>query len=304
MKRLAALALALAITGCGATHTRTVTVAKPPSTGAAAEAAPCVPPLGAGRLGVCVPKSTGQALSPTAATGRHVPDVSEYNPCRLYSEAIVRVYEAGTGLQDSTARCHFAELRRIGAWRAAYAFVRPPGYHHAGSCVAQADRTAAIVKGLGGVTGPVVEDAEVPLPRGFVACFLGRLRAQGFATVTYTSTGTASGGPFKSPLWLASYGAHPGCIEGICHRVAWQFGSTINCRGVYGDCSIDEGILAIRQTPPVSKAALEGRRRALRRVLARNGCRRRTRQHEALGPRCRRWYREGDAVNARLRAAR
>jgi hypothetical protein len=255
----------------------------------------CIPAPGAGVMGACTPRAL-RAL-PRAPAGREIPDVSEYQGCALHSEAIFRVYEAGTNVQDARAACHARELRRLHAWSAAYAFVRTPGYHHAGSCTAQAQRTVAIVRSLGGVTGPVIQDAEVPLPRGFVACFNNAVRAAGQLTATYTSTGTASGGPFSQPLWLASYGARPGCIEGICRRVAWQFSSEANCRGVYGDCSIDEGITSIVHAP---RAPLEARQRALRRVLAHYGCRRRARVHAPLGPRCRRWFVEGRSVGEEL----
>lgn len=52
---------------------------------------------------------------------------------------------------------------------------------------------------------------------------------------------------------------------------------------------------------PASRHDLLARQRALRRVLLSFGCRRRHKAHEHLGPRCRRWYAEGDAVARALR---
>jgi hypothetical protein len=54
---------------------------------------------------------------------------------------------------------------------------------------------------------------------------------------------------------------------------------------------------------PNRRAKLIARREVLRYVLAHYGCRQRVRMGEPLGPRCRRWFREGDRVNAELRAA-
>lgn len=53
--------------------------------------------------------------------------------------------------------------------------------------------------------------------------------------------------------------------------------------------------------PPFDKAALEARQRTLRRELQSKGCRRRKAAGEPLGPKCTRWFAEGDEVGKRLR---
>jgi len=86
--------------------------------------------------------------------------------------------------------------------------------------------------------------------------------------------------------------------------VAWQFTDGVigpfphNTPGVgNGDLSRDEGLAALMG----NENALIARRNVLRKVLVRYGCRRRVRQHQSLGPRCRRWFAEGDAINRRIR---
>lgn len=290
---LAAVAV-LALGGCGETwHEGTTTT----TTSAPATPVPCNPEPGHGTMGVCQPPSVPHTQAPNFAGRTTFPDVSEYQSCSLYGPAIIRIYEAGTGRKDATADCHARELARLGKWAGVYFFARPsPG------CTAEADRFVSIARTLPVRVNVYVIDAEVPLPHGFVSCASRRVSADtgGAVVVTYTSTGTTSGGPIFDPLWLASYGATPGCIEGRCKRVAWQYSSTATCGHVYGDCSLDEGILSMGVKRPVDRSAIEARIRTLHRELAAKGCNRRTRQHEPTGPTCKRWKREGDARHHEL----
>jgi hypothetical protein len=260
-----------------------------------------------GIMGGCVPHpAPSKGFRLTAPFGRTlIPDVSEYQACALYSEAIFRVYEAGTGREDSKAACHARELKRLHAWSAAYAFARPPGYGHAGSCTAQADVTVRIVRSLGGIVGPVILDDEVPLPRGFARCFNRRVRSNGYRTVTYTAPGTVSGGPIEAPVWGADYGAELPCIESVCRFVAHQFSSDYVCRGIRGDCSTDSGLLRIRERKtPSSKHLLYHYyrvRKELRADLMRHNCRRGPVKPGSYRRTCRYWLVEGRLVNHRIR---
>ena len=259
----------------------------------------CDPAPGAGVLGVCTPKSL-PGVNSTPINSVLLPDVSEYQGCLRWRRGvpgvIFRVYEAGTGLQDRSARCNATRLRQIGAWDAAYAFLRP------GSCTRQADRTVAIVRGIGGVSGPVVADAEVTLPTGFVSCYVDRVRLDtgNGAQVIYTAPGTWPGGPLTRPLWVATYGSSPGCVAGVCSHVAWQFSDSFNCDGYFGDCSVATGIRRILQRPPHPNALLLAEREALRGDLTRHRCRvapyGRGRYHRV----CSIWLRVGQRVGREL----
>jgi lysozyme len=61
--------------------------------------------------------------------------------------------------------------------------------------------------------------------------------------------------------------------------------------------------LLLTPEPAVNHAALEARQRTLIRVLRRYGCGERRHRHQHVGPRCARWFREGDQVHGQLRLA-
>lgn len=257
-------------------------------------------------MGACAPKRRG--LKPRAALrGPFVPDVSYYQGRPNWaaakphiSGAIVRV--ADGNFNDPAFGHNWYELKRLGIWHASYYFLRPY------NCAGQADRALAIIGSQGGLdSGPLIADAEVPLNYGCAAAFVAEAkRRSGLPEVIYTSPGTWAGGPHgNAALWVASYGPTPGCVW-TCSHVAWQFtdgsyGPQPHCTPGIGcdDISLDRGITSLKRS---NRHALEARRRALRRVLERYGCRRRVRQHQHLGPRCRRWKHEGDVVNRELRA--
>lgn len=308
--RAAALAIsALAISAAGfvigeeaATqhrpHTRTVVVPAP------APPERCDPQLGKGTMGVCTPPGQGPKLGlPRLVESRLLPDVSEFQGCALHSAVIFRVYEAGTERQDARARCHAQEAQRQHVWYAVYTFLRPAH----GGCVFQALRTIAIVRSLGGVVGPIIADAEVWLPPGFVSCFVHTLQAHGYVAVIYTAPGTWPGGVFVVRVWIAAFPFRPPCFLNACPYLAHQFSEAFNCRGIFGDCSIDEGITSVRQRPACDarckadhRRDLEARIRTLHRSLAIYGCNRRVREHKPTGRTCKRWKREGDARHREL----
>ena len=302
--------LALALVGCGSTQTRTVTVhATPAATTPSVQEPACNPAPGKGTMGVCTPTTSAPQIgAPRLTRGAQLlPDVSEYQGCALYSEAIFRVYEGGTERQDARALCHARELQRRHAWYAVYSFLRP-GH---GGCVYQAVRTISIVRSIGGIVGPIIADAEVWLPPGFVTCFVHTLQAHGYVAVIYTGPGTWPGGAFAARVWVAAYPFRPPCFSNACPYLAHQFSDAFNCRGVFGDCSVNEGILSVRQRPPCSarcrshkRSDLEARIRTLHRVERAYGCTRRRHAHERLGWECRRYFREGDQRHGELARTR
>jgi len=236
-------------------------------------------------MGICVPRSTVKAVTPPSTT-RIFPDVSEYNGCALHSEAIIRVYEAGLYLTDTKARCHFEEAHRLKVWAGSYAFTRP-GY---GGCRYQADRAVAITKALGGLPGPVVDDAEVPETLSEVLCFEAEVRRLGYPAVEYTCPGCSD--PKVAPVWIASYPYRP---PGTW--VAHQFSESWNCRGVYGDCSIDEGITSIVRKPPAPPITPAQRKRLYALYALRQTIRKEINVERAKERAARR---HGDRVNAAI----
>lgn len=299
---LAALIAAVTLAACGSSShstssSTTPAPVEPPSTALRH----CDPALGKGVMGACLTPAPKASRAPTTAAGaRLIPDVSEFQGCALHSEAIFRIYEAGTERQDARALCHAEEVHRLHVWAAVYAFLRP-GH---GGCVFQADRTLAILQRIGGVVGPVVADAEVTLSPGFVRCFLNRVKARGDNAVEYTCPGC--GDEQVHPIWIASYPTRPAGTW-----VAHQFSDRFPCRGVVGDCSVNEGILSIRQESDSARRAkarrelaahkallaqLEKQHAHLRTKLQKFGCSRRRHEHQRLGPRCRGWFGAGDRV--------
>ena len=220
------------------------------------------------QAGCSLPKTKQLTAPPTAA--RLFPDISEYQGCpSFHGPVIFKVYEGGYG-QDHSARCNANRVHALHLWAGVYAFLRPA------NCAGQGYATAQIVKQLGGIRGPVVADAEVPLPRGCVSAFLSQVRQHiGGPGDIYTGTGTWPGGHPSAPLWLASYGAKPRCLEGVCSRVAWQYTDNGRCGGLSGtDCSIDSGILSqTRYKPkPPPKPSPNPRINYLRSLARRHGC--------------------------------
>lgn len=98
-------------------------------------------------------------------------------------------------------------------------------------------------------------------------------------------------------LWLAWYRYTPGLVTGY-DAVQWTdhaYGRNLD------QSTVSLQFLSIAHPPYVAPAnPLEARLRALNRVLRRYGCRARRHRHERLGPKCRRWFAEGDAIHRTL----
>jgi hypothetical protein len=245
-------------------------------------------------MGPCHPTLKLGVTPNAGALRQRIPDVSEYQPCVTGRvPTVIRLYEAGTDRQDAQAACNARRLRAGHLWFAGYSFLRP------GSCTQEADRTVAIVRGIGGLNGPVVADAEVPLPAGFVRCFLGRVHhdAPSSPTGTYTSCGTVS--EVVLPLWVANYGVQWPCTPFGDPFEAWQFSAGSYCGERFvTDCSLDFGITRLRpahrKPPPKPRPPAEKRRLIRYWTVERAAVLHRYRLYcrgSSTGPKCTAWRR-------------
>jgi hypothetical protein len=103
--------------------------------------------------------------------------------------------------------------------------------------------------------------------------------------------------------WVASYVYHPQLLPGFDAQ-QWT-------DAAYGR-NLDASLvllpfLSIAQPPYVApkpnRAKLIARREVLRYALLHYGCRHRQEHHEALGPKCKRWFAEGNRINRELAAS-
>lgn len=216
----------------------------------------CRPPVGAGVMGACAPRAKeGIGVAPAGVRRLRIPDVSEYQPAVTGRvSTVIRLYEAGDNQQDAKAAINAYRLLRWGAWFAGYSFLRP------GSCTGQAARTVQIIHRIGGLDGPVIADAEVPLPPGFVRCFTSTVHrlAPRYPVGTYTSCGTVS--EVALPLWVADYGVPAPCSPSGDPWVAWQYVAGAWCgEQEPTDCSLDNGITRLRPRAPGPSPAVKRR---------------------------------------------
>lgn len=251
------LAVTLAVVGLNSGGSVT-----PPTRGFVPHA--CVPAVGQGHIGACVPgRATGALTKPgLAGPARYFPDVYEGTgtvdwqgaKARGLTGAVVKAYEENYQQDGQFAR-NWSQLRSLGLWHAAYLFAR------AGNCTVEADTYVNIVRSVGGwdaLAGPPIIDAEVP-GAGIVPCLAARIRADTgiSAIVTYTAPGTwPGGGAGGTRLWVATYGSGYGSVPGFGSPVAWQFTNGHigpDPHGVYGlqngDVSIDFGLQTMLAHP-------------------------------------------------------
>lgn len=241
----------ISIVGCGSHNKHTVSSVR------------CGVPAYAG---CSVPKTSG--VAPSVIRGHTFPDISEYQGCPAFHGPVVfKVYEGNYGM-DHSARCNANRVHKLKDWAAVYSFLRP------NNCSGQGYATVHILKEIGGVPGPVIADAEVPLPQGCVSAFLNTVRRlRGNPVDIYTSPGTWPGGQLDAPVWVATYGSRPGCIGGDCKHVGWQYTDRGNCGAGTTDCSIDNGLLSQTVAKPTPKPKPVAARIAELRKFARHrGC--------------------------------
>lgn len=281
MNRKKLLALLAGITivaaSCGGHHTTTTKKLPPPPHSCADGVAGCNLPKA---------EVPAKPTAVAASLGKLIPDVSEYQGCTIpHGAFIFRLYEGNTEREDTTASCHARGGNHAHVWTAGYAFLRP-GH---GGCYTQAARAVAIANRLGGVQ-VLIADSEVPLPPGFVRCWL-KTAAAHYPAVEYTCPGC--GDEQVGKIWIADYPIRP-----PGKWIAHQFSDAYQCAGVFGDCSKDEGITSLHW---ISRSAKLARLRALKRAIHKGRCDKRRHRHEHLGPRCSRWFHEGDVIHKELR---
>jgi hypothetical protein len=211
-------------------------------------------------MGSCIVKAPAR-LSATVRGGLVLPDVSEHQPSLLAPvPTIIRLYESGLNIEDSTARVDAAQLRADRVWFGGYAYLTD-----AESCTYEAQRTVAIVNAIGGLNGPIIADAETPIPAGFVQCFLagvaGAAPRYAHAEATYSTCRTWPGGKVPTPFWTADYGVSAPCTPEHVPYIAWQFISGEEggyCGEAFAtDCSYDNGITKLRPGPTPRELRLE-----------------------------------------------
>lgn len=283
MRRLSIFAAfaALIVSGCGTRPASPLSSASHPPAQPGTQSA-------VGCMGPCLPKLK-VGLPPTAeARLSRVPDVSEWQPC--VQRAIPTVFRLAYGSrQDTRALCNGRFLAAHHVWRAGYVYLLP------GSCTAQANAGARIIRAVGGVD-VVIADGEERLGAGFQRCFLDRVgQLTHLPTADYT--GCFSGLERIQPLWVPSYGAPPVCGP----YKAWQYTDGSYCGEPYvTDCSFDYGITALGRKPAPKPKPKPNRRkldaeirkldaeiRTLRALILKHQCvRRSSPRHTSRLPAC------------------
>jgi hypothetical protein len=211
-------------------------------------------------MGSCTVKASFGARA-AARGGPTLPDVSEFDSSLLAPvPTVIRLYESDLNIEDSNARVNAAQLRSDRVWFGGYAYLTG-----AQSCTYEAARTVAIVSAIGGVNGPIIADAETPLPVGFIQCFLASVARDApryaKAEATYSSCNAWPGGKVPVPFWTAAYQVSAPCTpEGVPY-VAWQYVSAEEggrCGEAFAtDCSYDDGITHLRPGPTPTELKLE-----------------------------------------------
>jgi hypothetical protein len=199
-------------------------------------------PAPKGCMGPCRPQLHVGLPPRSGASHARIPDVSEWQPCVSARIPTVARIAYGTR-EDARWRCNAARLR--GQWLAGYTYLVP------GSCTAQAAATASYVRSVGGIIGPVIADAEEPLPPGFVRCFLAAIHRDLPGQPTLTYTGCYSGLEIVGAWWVPDYGVSYPCTRGGHPFVAWQYSDGTYCGEAFvTDCSFDFGVLRFRRKVP------------------------------------------------------
>jgi hypothetical protein len=214
-------------------------------------------PAPKGCMGPCRPALHVGLPPRSGAFHARVPDVSEWQPCVSATIPTVARIAYGTR-EDSRWRCNAARLR--GHWLAGYTYLVP------GSCSAQGAATASYVRSVGGIRGPIIADAEEPLPAGFVRCFLSTIHRDLPGQPTLTYTGCYSGLEIVGAWWVPDYGVAYPCTRGGHPFVAWQYSDGTYCGEAFvTDCSFDFGVLRFTRKVPCTPCK---ERAQLRRAIA------------------------------------
>ena len=261
-----------------------------------------------------------RALPPAAAVrGQTGLDLSNNNPIfgrwrtvREHDSFVYLKVSEGAGFTDGTAARMAREARAAGLLVGGYDFLHVCG----DSPVAEADLFIRDARADGLLEGAGVLPPAADFELGSGCNASAWLRAWSTTVRRLTHDAVYSDPGYYSPTvgcfddanagWVADLGA----FQALCglHTVFWQYSWTAWNGVSHADGDVFRGSYAQLQAlatvpkPPDLKA-LYGRQRALRRVLANDGCRRRARRRERLGRRCKRWFEEGSAVDRQIARA-
>ncbi len=276
--RRALLLLAVALAGCGASQNAATHPITP--------APVCAPPIPA-HMGECVQLRYG--LAPRASFGAPGWDISDFQGEPGFPGSLRFVYNQvgdGPGFRDPNFSTNCARERERHIRCGAYLFVRPGN---------PAGQAAVIRSVLAQTNLPPALDVEVPGAYGELCPIARDLHVP--VVLAYTAPGLWPGGSTcGTRLWEAVWGGAGYAFGGWGGWVLQQ-----TCGTCTVDQDVDHGLLALVEPKPLPpRWALLARQRALRRVLLRDGCRRRVKHHEPLGPKCRRWLREGHTIGREL----
>jgi hypothetical protein len=167
------------------------------------------------------------------------PDLSEFQPIIVYKHAAVIRLSYGNQFLDSHAKANAAKLRSWHVWFGAYVYLTGNG------CTREAQYAINKVNYIGGINGPIIADAEIALPSGYVRCFDNYISSHSrYPSVTYS--GCYSGDERYGPAWIPNYSSFPLCGP----MVAWQKTDNGVCGEPWaGDCSENRGITALYPRP-------------------------------------------------------
>ena len=315
MRRIVLLAVVAALlSACGAA-TQTNTALTPRSS----EATVCSPELGHASMGVSQRCKAGLPLLtlgvPPGQTGLDLsnndPIYGEWHTVRKHDSFAYFKVSEGVSFVDSTAARMSREAKAAGLYVGGYDFMHVCQTNP----VAEADFFIKYARADGLLVGrdvlPVTADFELGTGCNAKTWLASWSRAVRRLTKDAVYSDPGYYVPSVGCFTQADYGwvADLGGFESLCSlRTVFQQYSWTAFNGVsHADGDVFRGsyaalsALANAKPAPSPLPALYARRRALRRVLAQDGCRARTRRHERLGPRCRRWYREGNEVNRQIK---
>jgi hypothetical protein len=257
------LAVPLIVAACGSSE--------PPELKTAPGAKGCMT-----ATGVC--KSAQPIKAGTKVGGAQTfPDIWEGDPYAVAHRPTVIRLSYGDHFYDHHVWTNAARLRAWHVWFGGYVYLTGDG------CTAEAAYTVAELGTIGQINGPVIPDAEIPLPSGYVRCFMAYVASHtNYPLREYT--GCFSGIERIGRVWVPSYGSFPVCGP----LSAWQDSEAAVCGEPWaGDCSLSYGITKAyprrpHPRPSPQQIARWKRERAALLKRIRDEC------HPA-GPRCHVW---------------
>lgn len=303
MRRVsAAVVAALLAAGCGGTHHK-LTLTCPAATN------------GHGTMGACNPPAIRYGLrAGPPQSGETFPDLSNNDPvynmravARHGHPAFVGKVNQGTRFVDRTYARMVREARAAGMSAGGYDFVQNYNAREAYLFVDLLKRTSTC---NGARTLPPTLDVEYGAYntaglRHMLAIVVRSCgRAQIYTGAWYWGPHAGCWWPANTVGWISGYPYAPKVcgLPGSLYLVH-QFGDNIYNGVLRGDMNRWLGTPAQWQTFTGSKPdqrPLLKRRARLRGLLLTRKCRARRHRHKPLGPKCSRWFAEGDQINRAL----